>query len=328
MSASTADIVNNYCNVDQMSDPMTDEATAAVISIKDDVGGTPKRKRKREKRPPDPSDPAVIAAAAAIQTAKIEAEQALLAAQEEAAIPTPMENCKYYTSLGLGTVCIVSAFAFLFLVPFVLDPAISTLLHHFVDQPVTCKVTSIAVKSGKSKCQWSSCREGCTVDMFKCWQVRVIYAPDVPFGHSNDTSVSEISDGSWVDLTRYDTLENQTMIDTPLLVNIKGCGYPPEVACARFASDYEQVLNESRTFPCYYSQINPWIVIEVYNYDLMLGSVIASIVVPNALFVISLSILLYWYCPFCQARCQKYEEQIDQDYEDEEPRLEVDELET
>ena len=47
--------------------------------------------------------------------------------------------------------------------------------------------------------------------MFKCWQVRVIYAPDVPFGHSNDTSVSEISDGSWVDLTRYDTLENQVV---------------------------------------------------------------------------------------------------------------------
>ena len=49
--------------------------------------------------------------------------------------------------------------------------------------------------------------------MFKCWQVRVIYAPDVPFGHSNDTSVSEISDGSWVDLTRYDTLENQVHIN-------------------------------------------------------------------------------------------------------------------
>ena len=47
------------------------------------------------------------------------------------------------------------------------------------------------------------------MDMFKCWQVRVIYAPDVPFGQKNDTSVSEISDGSWVDLTRYDILENQ-----------------------------------------------------------------------------------------------------------------------
>ena len=33
-----------------------------------------------------------------------------------------MENFKYYTSLFLGTLCIVCIFAFLFLVPFVLDP--------------------------------------------------------------------------------------------------------------------------------------------------------------------------------------------------------------
>ena len=56
------------------------------------------------------------------------------------------------------------------------------------------------------------------------------------------------------------------MIDTPLLVNIKGCGYPPEVACERFASDYESLLNATQTFPCYYSRVNPWVVIEVYNY--------------------------------------------------------------
>merc|ERR1711963_1129505 len=151
-----------------MSDPMTEEATpAATSSIKEEV--TPKKKRKREKRPPDPTDPAYIAAAAAVETA------------EEAAIPTPMENCKYYTSLALGTLCIVSAFAFLFLVPFVLDPAISTLLHDFVPEPVTCKVSRVEVKAGKSQCRWSSCREGCTVELFKCWQVRVIYAADVPY---------------------------------------------------------------------------------------------------------------------------------------------------
>ena len=51
-----------------------------------------------------------------------------------------LENCKYYTSLALGTLCIVCIFAFLFLVPFVLDPAISTLMHEFVERPVTCKV--------------------------------------------------------------------------------------------------------------------------------------------------------------------------------------------
>ena len=42
-------------------------------------------------------------------------------------------------------------------------------------------------------------------------------------------------------------------------------------------------------------------------------SIVASIAVPNALFVVSLSILLYWYCPYCQAKCRKYEEQVDQD---------------
>ena len=93
---SVIDLVN--CNGEEMSDPMTEEATAAVISIKEDV--TPKKKRKRQKRPPDPTDPAVIAAAAAIETAKIEAEAAAIAAAAEAAIPTPMEEAKYYISLG------------------------------------------------------------------------------------------------------------------------------------------------------------------------------------------------------------------------------------
>ena len=55
-------------------------------------------------------------------------------------VKTKLENFKYYTSLVLGTLCIVSIFAFLFLVPFVLDPAISTLMHEFVDKPVTCRV--------------------------------------------------------------------------------------------------------------------------------------------------------------------------------------------
>ena len=150
------------------ADQLTD-TVAASASATADV--TPKKKRKHEKRPPDPTDPMVIAAKAAVATAKLEAEAAAIAAAEEAAIPTPMENCKYYTSLVLGTLCIVSAFTFLFLVPFVLDPAVSTMLHDFKEEPVTCKVSNVEVKHGKSNCKWSSCREGCTVEMFVCWQV-------------------------------------------------------------------------------------------------------------------------------------------------------------
>jgi hypothetical protein len=51
-----------------------------------------------------------------------------------------LEDIKYYTSLFLGTLSIVCVFGFLFLVPFVLDPAISTLMHDFVERAVHCKV--------------------------------------------------------------------------------------------------------------------------------------------------------------------------------------------
>ena len=57
--------------------------------------------------------------------------------------PSRIEQIKYYTSLFLGALAIVCVFGFLFLVPFVLDPAISTMMHQFVTDPVHCKVTLI-----------------------------------------------------------------------------------------------------------------------------------------------------------------------------------------
>ena len=91
-----------------------------------------KPKVKRHKRPPDPSDPVVIAAQAAQAAATAEAEEAERKLLEEATKMSTLENLKYYTSLVLGTLCIVNVFAFLFLVPFVLDPAISTLRHRYI----------------------------------------------------------------------------------------------------------------------------------------------------------------------------------------------------
>ena len=38
-----------------------------------------------------------------------------------------LEDIKYYTSLFLGTLAICCLFAFLFLIPFILDPEISTM---------------------------------------------------------------------------------------------------------------------------------------------------------------------------------------------------------
>ncbi len=202
---------------------------------------------------------------------------------------TKLENFKYYTSIALGTVCIVCIFLFLFLVPFVLDPHVSTLMHEFVDEPVTCKVASVNISHGKSNCHWTSCREGCTSELYVCYQVRVHYSRQ---GWEPGLAVGDVRD--WVDLTRYDNVVNRTMADTPLLVNIKGCGYPPELDCKVFAMKYENLSDNMETFPCYYSKTNPWIVLETYNFLESMGFIVASIAIPNGIFIISLVVLLYW----------------------------------
>ena len=69
-----------------------------------------------------------------------------------------LENLKYYISLVLGTLCIVCIFAFLFLVPFVLDPAISTLMHKvlYLSSKVTnCPSKSVCLYAGENNFIWN-----------------------------------------------------------------------------------------------------------------------------------------------------------------------------
>jgi len=219
----------------------------------------------------------------------------------------------------LGALCIVCVFAFLFLVPFVLDPAISTLMHQFVEKPVHCRLESYELRYGKSNCSWASCREGCTAEIFKCHQLRVTYTPKIEFLESEE--IVNIDTKSWAHLTRTekqrdpDTGEptgvEYTVKDTPLLINIKGCGYPPEVNCDIYAERYSNFSLDGKTFPCHYSIMNPWIVISEYDRTETLTSIAYAILVPNIMFVLSLIVLVYWYCPYCQAKCKKYEQQTD-----------------
>ena len=88
---------------------------------------------------------------------------------------------------------------------------------------------------GKNKCDWSSCREGCTKEIFNCWKIRVKYV-------INDTEVSE----------------------GRLLPNVYGCGYPPRIVCAEFAGKFGEVDTE---FSCFYSQVDPERVITHLDYD-------------------------------------------------------------
>lgn len=230
-----------------------------------------------------------------------------------------LEEIKYYTSMFLGALCIVCVFAFLFLVPFVLDPAISTLMHQFVETPVHCRLESSELRYGKSNCSWASCREGCTAEIFKCHQLRVTYTPKIEFQEAE--IIENIDPKAWAHLTRTEKLidpetnqpsgEERTVKDTPLLINIKGCGYPPEVNCDIYSERYQNFSLERLTFPCHYSVMNPWIVISDYDRAETLTSIAYAILVPNLMFVLSLVVLVYWYCPYCQAKCKKYEQQTD-----------------
>jgi hypothetical protein len=91
-----------------------------------------------------------------------------------------MEKAKFYTSLCLGTTAILSVFGFLFLIPFVVDPAISTILADYEATPVTCIAVGHVYTEGLSNCSWASCREGCTTAALRCHQIRVNYTK-LPF---------------------------------------------------------------------------------------------------------------------------------------------------
>nr|XP_023013470.1 protein tipE [Leptinotarsa decemlineata] len=198
------------------------------------------------------------------------------------------ETAKFYTSLCLGTTAFLSVFAFLFLIPFVVDPAITSLMADYEPDPVTCMATQHIYAEGISNCSWSSCREGCTREATRCHQIYVNYSK-LPFSQYRSSIV-----------VRWD------VADTRLLINTEGCGYPPSVNCSEFARQYGY-QTAGTPFPCYYSRVYPEMqVVARYSWDDTLRHLILSITIPNLLFAASIGVLSYWYCPGCGRSCQKY----------------------
>ena len=62
------------------------------------------------------------------------------------------------------------------------------------------QVTIYELRYGLTNCSWSSCREGCTAEFFKCHQIRVTYTPKRAF--QNDTKAVDIEENEWAYLKR------------------------------------------------------------------------------------------------------------------------------
>lgn len=204
----------------------------------------------------------------------------------------------------------------LFLVPLYVDPAISTLASKFVDIPTICTTTRREDLSGIFNCTWSSCREGCTSDMYRCTHIYVSY---LDFGNLSLPSYlrgefNEImSQNYYENFASYMNDPNTTspllqlthnlsslIYDQPqhseeatLLVNIKGCGYPPSVKCKTFTDIFGV---EGSIFPCYYSRLNKTLAMTRYNRDDQISMIIHFFVVPFVVTVLSSVALCLLHC--------------------------------
>lgn len=81
----------------------------------------------------------------------------------------------FYTTAFFVLLGTFSLFSFLFLVPFVIEPAFQTIFMEFDENRAQCFTEETIVKAGTRNCTWTSCREGCTRDIYTCTQIYVNY---------------------------------------------------------------------------------------------------------------------------------------------------------
>ena len=68
-------------------------------------------------------------------------------------------------------------------------------LHNCLSQ-----VTRQEINYGLSNCSWSSCREGCTAEFFKCHHIRVSYTPKIDYVQG--ALIQDIDEEDWAQLDR------------------------------------------------------------------------------------------------------------------------------
>lgn len=209
------------------------------------------------------------------------------------------EKVLFYLTAFFILLGIFSLFVFLFLVPFLIEPAITTIFMEFDETPITCVTAFSEMREGASNCSqpggWASCREGCTKEIYECAQIFVNYtvhgdrAKDLNARHRRSHLVRG-----------YQPIEPEmakwTYTYARLFPNVKGCGYPPHLNCTVFQQLYFDV---GASYPCYYSRVEPWTVITELNLAKSTRQLIYSMVFPIPCFVVSVVyVALAYFCVY------------------------------
>lgn len=204
---------------------------------------------------------------------------------------TLREKVWFYSTLSFAMIAVGSGSALLFLVPLYVDPAVSTLLADFVPEPVQCTTVRREQLAGLYNCTWSSCREGCTSDVYNCSHIYVAYrtSADGVSGAGGGGGGIQVASGRGGDVI---------VPEAVLLVNIKGCGYPPAVACSNFTKAYGV---PGATFPCHYSRQNHTLAVVGYDKRQQYADIVHYFAVPFAVCVVTSIVLCVMHCDCQQA---------------------------
>lgn len=246
--------------------------------------------------------------------------------------PTSKEKLLFYTTGFFILLGIFSLFGFLFLVPFVIEPAFTTIFAAFDVTPAMCVTRHVERMRGVSNCSWTSCREGCTREVYECTQIRVNYkitkpSPTPPPPTATPTTPESAFDNNFLDRRRrllsmqdYDysdilghdlpapdpdeeTPPTTTDVADPsdsewffvgakLLPNVKGCGYPPMLNCTVFLKNYSQL---GTNFSCFYSTVDPGIVITQLDMLQVYRHLLYALAIPIPSFIASVVYLTLAY---------------------------------
>lgn len=114
---------------------------------------------------------------------------------------TLKQKLLFYTTAFFVLLGTFSLFGFLFLVPFVIEPAFQTIFMEFDEGRAQCFTDETIVKAGTKNCTWTSCREGCTRDIYTCTQIYVNYKV---FKNGTNPYEKTVMVSWALDLTSYD----------------------------------------------------------------------------------------------------------------------------
>ncbi|XP_063709890.1 protein tipE [Culicoides brevitarsis] len=259
------------------------------------------------------------------------------------------EKALFYTTAFFILLGTFSLFGFLFLVPFVIEPAFTTIFMQFDENPALCVTIDRLDLFSASNCSWASCREGCTRDIFKCTQIRVSYKLGVNITNTNinnsmprreallanndftsnyfriPKSFSTSSNSNYrveraireyddsyinLDTSRGLVFEGDNLVEysdgtglqgndsewffigARIFPNVKGCGYPPFLNCTIWNKKHQDI---GTNFTCYYSKVDPSIVITDLNLKTNKIKLILAMAIPIPSFIISVIYLAIAY---------------------------------